>query len=231
MRRTVTYTPHDTSSKEQTGDVITFAQFEEGNLISETRSDTESDDEYDSESIMMSEKDMENLDEKEKLDDDLISTETLHDIRDKNHTHPSIDKREARLEISDRIMQKKPQWKGALRATHKMGKVLHRVFSTIVSEILQELTNFGESGSEVSHFIPEPRNFAEVTKLAENIKEPWLKATLKEIKILINNQTFMIEDPKDGEPVTPCMDVYKAKIQSDGILDKLKLRIVVRGNF
>ena len=39
----------------------------------------------------------------------------------------------------------------------------------------------------------------------------------------------MIEDPKDGEPVTPCMGVYKVKIQSDGSLDKLKLRIVVSG--
>ena len=57
-----------------------------------------------------------------------------------------------------------------------------------------------------------------------------MKATLKEIKNLINNQTFMIEDPKNGEPVTPCMDVYKEKIQSDGSLDKLKLRIVVRGD-
>ena len=27
------------------------------------------------------------------------------------------------------------------------------------------------------------------------------------------------------------MDVYKAKIKSDGSLDKLKLRIVVRGDF
>ena len=90
-----------------------------------------------------------------------------------------------------------------------MGKGLHKVFNTIVLEILQELTNFGESGSEVSHFIPEPRNFAEVTKLSENNRKPWLKATLKEINNLINNQTFMIEDPKDGEPVTSCMDVYK----------------------
>ena len=32
MHPTVTYTPYATSSKEQTGDVITFAQFEEGNL-------------------------------------------------------------------------------------------------------------------------------------------------------------------------------------------------------
>ena len=88
----------------------------------------------------------------------------------------------------------------------------------------------GESGSEVSHFITEPRNFAEVTKLSENIKKPWLKATLKEIENLINNQTFLIEDQNEGEPVTPCMDVYKAKIQYDRSLDKLKLRVVVRGD-
>ena len=30
--------------------------------------------------------------------------------------------------------------------------------------------------------------------------------------------------------MTPCMDVYKAKIQSRGSLDKLNLRIVVRGD-
>ena len=64
MRPAVTYTPYATSSKEQTGDVITFAQFDEGNLLSETRNDTESGDESDSESIMMNEQDMENLDEK-----------------------------------------------------------------------------------------------------------------------------------------------------------------------
>ena len=117
----------------------------------------------------------------------------LHDILDGNQTHPKIDRREAPIEIRDRIKQNKSQWKGALRATQKMVKGLHRVFSTIVSEILQELTNFRESGSEVSHFIPEPRNFAEVTRLAKNIRKPWLKATLKEIKNLINNQVFMIE--------------------------------------
>ena len=41
---------------------------------------------------------------------------------------------------------------------------------------------------------------------------------------------FPVEDQNEGEPLTPCMYVYKAKIQSDGILDKLKLRIVVRGD-
>ena len=99
---------------------------------------------------------------------------------------------EACLKIRDRIKQKKSQWKGALRATHNMGKGLHKVFSTIAKEILQKLTNFGQSGSEVFHFIPEPRNFAEVKKLSENIRKSWLKANLKEIKNLNNNQTFLI---------------------------------------
>ena len=34
--------------------------------------------------------------------------------------------------------------------------------------------------------------------------------------------------PEKGDLVTPCMDVYKAKIQSDGSTDKLKLIFVVR---
>ena len=44
MRPAVTYTPYTTSSKEQTGDVITFTHLEEGNLLSETCNDTESGD-------------------------------------------------------------------------------------------------------------------------------------------------------------------------------------------
>ena len=74
------------------------------------------------------------------------------------------------------------------------------------------MTPLGESGSEVSHFVLEPRFFFEVTKLSENIKKPWLKATLKEKKNLINNQNFLIEYQNEGEPVTTCMDVYKTKI-------------------
>ena len=92
------------------------------------------------------------------------------------------------------------------------------------------MSPLGEYGSEVSHFIPEPRNFPKVTKISENINKPWLKTTLKEINNLINNHTFLIEYQHEGEPVIPCMDVCKAKIQSDGSLYKLKLRIVVRGD-
>ena len=69
-----------------------------------------------------------------------------------------------------------------------------------------------------------------VTKLSENIRKHCLKATLKEINNLGNNQNFLVGYQKEGEPLTPCMDVYKDSIQSDGGIDKLKLRIVVRGD-
>ena len=65
MRPVVTYTPYTTSLKEKTGDVITFTQFEEGNILTETHNNAEIGDESKSESIMMSEKDMENLNETE----------------------------------------------------------------------------------------------------------------------------------------------------------------------
>ena len=70
-----------------------------------------------------------------------------------------------------------------------MVKGLQKVFETIVKEILQDFPPLGGSGSEFSHFIPEPRNFAEVKKLSDNTKKPWLKATLKDIENIINNQT------------------------------------------
>ena len=44
----------------------------------------------------------------------------------------------------------------------KIGKGSHKVFNTVVKDILQHLPPLGEYGSEVSHLITEPRNFAEV---------------------------------------------------------------------
>ena len=41
MRPSISYIPCATSSKEQTDNIITFTQFEEGNLVSETHNNAE----------------------------------------------------------------------------------------------------------------------------------------------------------------------------------------------
>ena len=109
MRPAVAYTPYAMSLKEQTGDVITFAQFEEGNILTEARNDAEIGDESDNESIMMSEQDMENINSGDESDYDLISTQMLEDICDGSQTHPNVNRREARYKIRDRIRQRKSE--------------------------------------------------------------------------------------------------------------------------
>ena len=95
-------------------------------------------------------------------DHDLVSTEMLEDIRDGSQTHPNVNIREAGYKIRDCIKKRQSEWKGELKATRNMGKCLLKVLKTIVKDISQDFLPLGESGSEVSHFIPEPRNFSEV---------------------------------------------------------------------
>ena len=98
----------------------------------------------------MSEQDMDAINSGDESDHDLISTEMLDDIHDGSQTHPNVNRREARYKISDRIRQRQPEWRGALKATQSMVKGLRKLFSKVVKEISQELTPLGKSGSEVS---------------------------------------------------------------------------------
>ena len=52
MLPAVSYIPYAKSPKEKAGDIITFAQFEEEGLLSETRNDTGSGNKYDDDSTL-----------------------------------------------------------------------------------------------------------------------------------------------------------------------------------
>ena len=91
----VTYTPHATSSKEETVNIIMFTQFKYGNLLSETRNNAESSDKYDDDSIMpplIIKEEMDGMDSRDKY----MSTEVLENIRDGSQSHMSVNIIEAR---------------------------------------------------------------------------------------------------------------------------------------
>ena len=117
MRPAVTYTLYATTSKEQTGNVITFTKFEEGNILTKTTNNAEIGDESDNESIMMREQDMDAISSGNESDHDLICTEMLEDICDGSQTHPNVKRREASYKIRDCISQRQSKWKGVLKAT------------------------------------------------------------------------------------------------------------------
>ena len=144
-----------------------FAQSEEGKLLSETPDDVEIGDESDDNLItppLISKEEMDVMDSGDESEYEPTSTEMLEDICDGSQYHPSVNRRDARYKIFDCIKQRQSEWKGVFKDTQNMGKVLYRVFKTVVNEISQYLPPLGESGSEVYYFIPEPINFDEVTK-------------------------------------------------------------------
>ena len=92
----VTYTPCATSLREQTGDIIMFAQFEEGDILNKTRNNAESGDESDDNSIMpplIREEEIDEMYSGDESDHDPISTEIIEYIPDRNQSHRSVNKR------------------------------------------------------------------------------------------------------------------------------------------
>ncbi len=95
----------------------------------------------------------------------------------------------------------------------------------------ESTVNLNAEGADASIFEPAPANLRAVLQIREsNIREAWLKAYRKELETIIDSGTFKPEIPLDGETCTPIMDVNAIKLKSDGALDKLKNRLVVRGD-
>ena len=82
----------------------------------------------------------------------------------------------------------------------------------------------------VSMFLPEPQSVKAILQSPPEIRKLWIDALKKEIMNLLNHDTFAIENPMKGEQVIPTKLTNKAKQKSDGTLEKLKCRIVARGD-
>ena len=92
-------------------------------------------------------------------------------------------------------------------------------------------TDLGSSGSDPALFLPEPRRLKEVLQLPSRICRGWLAAWVKEIKgMIFRRNSFKLEDPTADDKVIPIMEVFKCKIDMHGLIDKLKCRIVFRGD-
>jgi transposase InsO family protein len=86
-------------------------------------------------------------------------------------------------------------------------------------------------GSNIHSWEPAPRTIRDILKMPDvPVKREWLKAVRKELKALVDSRTFIKDTLNPGETSTPVMEIFKVKIQSDGTLDKLKMRMVVRGD-
>ena len=78
---------------------------------------------------------------------------------------------------------------------------------------------------------PAPKTLRDILWLPHGtVQNEWLNSVKWELKTLVDSNTFSIEDKRDNEVITPVMETFKVKIKSDGSFDKLKTRLVVRGD-
>ena len=62
----------------------------------------------------------------------------FEDIRDRSQSHMNVNQIEARYKPLDRIRQRQSEWKGELKSTLNMDKVLNKLFKTVVKEISKD---------------------------------------------------------------------------------------------
>ena len=112
--------------------------------------------------------------------------------------------------------------------------LLSEVFIALIADSnipTEENNDIDAPGSDPAPFLPEPRSMREVMRLPPRIKLPWVKAFVKELRGLIfHHQAVEIDEPLPSDKIIPALEVLKCKIEEHGLLDKLKVRIVFRGD-
>jgi hypothetical protein len=83
---------------------------------------------------------------------------------------------------------------------------------------------------ELSQFLPAPDNWKQVMKLPPNTKRLWIDSFVKELKEILRNGTVVRENPSEDDPIIPETAKYRVKLTSEGLIDKLKTRIALRGD-
>jgi hypothetical protein len=163
-----------------------------------------------------------------------ITTEGSHDT---NATEPEAD---TATRQSDRIAIRKARGKltsfaNSIINQHSKifgnGDIAYLANMLAETQISKPEGTIGESGSDPSPFLPEPKGLKQVLREPAPIRSAWLVAFHKEVRGFIKTQQgAMIDTPNDTDIIVPVKDIFKCKLNKLGMIEKLKCRIVFRGD-
>jgi hypothetical protein len=229
------------STIEHTGSIANFPVIaEEGDIINTTSKNVNDDNDNvpdllhpdDDSSVSTSGS---NIDDEMILDDeDILDVEAGNNIIDDEPSPQPI------IELRRSTRARKPNPKYAYYTRHyewvdNADPSNMELAIACASEAIPSLPSSGDALS----WEPAPKSIREILKMPEGtVRQAWLKSVWKELKSLVDAKTFAKrkeepsdpDNPQPGETSTPVMEIFKVKIKSDGSLDKLKTRMVVRGD-
>ena len=87
---------------------------------------------------------------------------------------------------------------------------------------LQVEVNNPESGMNPSDFLSTPEHWIQILCLPVRVKQAWFNAMYQELhQLIIEKKCFKPALPNANDPVIPITVKFRAKIQSDRLIDKL----------
>jgi Reverse transcriptase (RNA-dependent DNA polymerase) len=103
--------------------------------------------------------------------------------------------------------------------------VMHHVYQAAA-----KFKSTGIEGADPSAFLPEPKSLKKIAQMEPPIQKAWLDAFRSELINLVSKNTFEKTTNYKGEICLPVCAVFRTKIKADGTVDKLKVRIAIRGD-
>jgi hypothetical protein len=89
----------------------------------------------------------------------------------------------------------------------------------------------GDPGSDPTPFLPEPSGLYKVLKQPIATRRPWIQSLVKELRGLVKDRgAFKKEQLGPNNTVVPVKEAFKCKLDQHGNVNKLKARIVFRGD-
>jgi len=114
------------------------------------------------------------------------------------------------------------EWEGTAKGTE---------FEDLAQACASEATAALPNTSDALSWESAPSTIRDIVKMPDGVvKQEWLKSVKKELKTLVDSNTFQEDTMHSGETSMPVMETFKVKVKSNGSLDKLKTRLVVRGD-
>jgi hypothetical protein len=107
---------------------------------------------------------------------------------------------------------------------------VHAELAVDLAESIDPITS-GDPGSDPTPFLPEPTGLYKVLKQPIATRQEWIQSLVKELKGLVKDcRAFKKELRGLNDTVVPVKEVFKCKLDQHGNVDKLKARIVFRGD-
>ena len=109
-----------------------------------------------------------------------------------------------------------------------LSKTVRKRVDEMSIEDLIELTDLKQIEGDI--FEPAPEKWQEILTLPPHIQAVWKKGFKAEFQTLLREKAFEVDETSEDAPIIPVTAKMRVKILANGMLDKAKVRICLRGD-